>query len=163
MQSFSYEIVEIPAYRGIGLKWEGPYTEGSTLKELITSMSDRVGELDHAINPKMQLGLSYHLRPDGFVHYSVYEVSEEQQLPEGMVEINVPQMTYLTTHHRKDQIIGQTYDEIYQWLKENDYEPLRESDVEYYDRLPIKHERYPHDRDVNHPHFDIFIPISKKI
>ena len=162
MQNFNYEIVEIPAYRGIGLKWEGSYTEVSTLKELITSMSARVGELDHAINPKMQLGLSYHHRPDGFVHYSVYEVSEEQQLPEGMVEINVPQMTYLTTHHRKDQIIGQTYNEIYQWLNENHYEPFRESDVEYYDRLPIKHERYPHDRDVNHPHFDILIPISKK-
>ncbi|WP_252503862.1 GyrI-like domain-containing protein [Sporosarcina sp. Marseille-Q4943] len=162
MQNFHYEIVEIPAYRGIGLMWDGPYTEVSTLKKLISSMSGRVGELDYAINPKVQLGLSYHLRPDGFVHYSVYEVSGEQQLLEGMVEINVPEMTYLMVHHKKDQNIGQTYDKVYQWLKESEYEPFMEPNVEYYDALPIKHERYPHDRDFNNPHFDILIPISKR-
>ncbi|MCM3742572.1 GyrI-like domain-containing protein [Sporosarcina luteola] len=162
MKNFDYEIVEIPAYRGIGLKWEGPYTEVNTLKELIATMSIRVGELDYAVNPKVQLGLSYHLRPDGFVHYSIYEVSEEQPLLNGMVELNVPAMTYLSTHHKKDQDIGQTYDNIFQCLKESDYEPFREPDVEYFDRLPIKHERYPHDRDVNNPHFDILIPISKR-
>ncbi|MDN4607832.1 GyrI-like domain-containing protein [Sporosarcina highlanderae] len=163
MQDFQYKIVNIPAYRAIGLKWDGPYTEVSTLKEIIFSMSSRVNELEHAVNPKVQQGLSYHLRPDGFVHYSVYEVSEEQQIPEGMREIHVPEMTYLMIHHQKEQNIGQTYDNIFYWLKESDYEPLREPDVEYFDRLPIKHERYPHDRDVNHPHFDILIPISKKL
>lgn len=162
MQNYRYEIVEIPGYRGMGLKWDGPYTEVSTLKELITSMSNRVGELDYAINPNVQLGLSYHLRHDGFVHYSVYEVSEEQQLPEDMVQINIPEMTYLMVHHEKDQDIGQTYDMIFQWLTESEYELYQEPDVEYYDRLPIKHERYPVDRDVDHPHFDILIPITKR-
>lgn len=162
MQNVHYEILEIPAYRGIGLKWDGPYTEVSTLKELITSMSNRVGELDHATNPKVQLGLSYHLRPDGFVHYSVYEVSEEQQVPDGMIEIQVPAMTYLTTHHEKGQNIGQTYHNIFQWLEESDYEPFNEPNVEYYDSLPIKHERYPDDREDNDPHFDILIPIRKR-
>lgn len=28
---------------------------------------------------------------------------------------------------------------------------------------PIKHEHYPVDRDPNDPHFDIYIPIVKKI
>ncbi|MCG7342566.1 GyrI-like domain-containing protein [Sporosarcina sp. ACRSL] len=162
MKNFRYEIVEIPAYRAIGLKWDGPYSEVSTLKNIIMGMSNRVEELEYAINPKMQLGLSYHLRPDGFVHYSVYEVSEEQQLPEGMIEINVPKMTYVMIHHEKDQNIGQSYDNIFQWLQESDYELYREPNVEYYDRLPIKHERYPYDRDVNKPHFDILIPISKR-
>lgn len=162
MENFRYEIVEIPAYRGMGLKWDGPYTEISTLKELITTMSSRVGELEYAINPKVLLGLSYHLRPGGFVHYSVYVVSDEQQLPKGMVEIYVPEMTCLMIHHKKDHNIGQTYDEIFQWLQESDYEPFREPNLEYYDRLPIKHERYPIDRDFNNPHFDIIIPISKR-
>ncbi|MBD1383110.1 GyrI-like domain-containing protein [Metabacillus arenae] len=163
MHNFHYEIVKIPAYRGIGLKWDGPYTEISTLKKLINSMSSRVGELDYAINSEVQLGLSYHLRPDGFVLYSVYEVGEEQQVPDGMVEINVPEMSYLITHHKKGQDIGQTYKNIFQWLKESEYAPCLEPDVEYYDDLPIKHERYPNDRDLNDPHFDILIPIFKKI
>ncbi|MGM0877803.1 MAG: GyrI-like domain-containing protein [Bacillota bacterium] len=161
MQNFHYEIVEIPAYRGIGL-WDGPYTEISTLKNLINSMSSRVGELDQAVNPNVQLGLSYHLMPDGFVHYSVYEVSEEHLLPDGMVEINVPKMTYLMTYHKKGQDIGQTYGKIFQWLKNSDYDPYIEPDVQYYDDLPIKHERYPNDRDFNNPHFDILIPIIKR-
>ncbi|MCM3638145.1 GyrI-like domain-containing protein [Sporosarcina luteola] len=162
MKNFRYEIVKIPAYRGVGLKWDGPYTEITILKELIANMSSRVHELDHTINPKVQLGLSYHLRPDGFVHYSVYEVGEEQELPEGMMEINVPEMTYLMTHHTREQDIGQTYGKILEWLKISDYEPYIEPNVDYYDDLPIKHERYPSDRDVNNPHFDIYIPIQRK-
>lgn len=162
MQTFHYEIVKIPEYRGIGLKWDGPYTEISTLKKMINTMSSRVGEFDHAVNPKVQLGLSYHLRPDGFTHYSVYEVSEEQQLPDGMIEINVPGMTYFMTHHKKGQEIGQTYERILHWLKKSDYEPYIEQGLEYYDDLPIKHERYPIDRDFMNPHFDILIPIFKR-
>ncbi|WP_231597656.1 GyrI-like domain-containing protein [Bacillus sp. SA1-12] len=162
MQNFEYDIIELPAYRGIGLKWSGSYTEIGSLKKLITSMSTRVGELDHAIHPEVQLGLSYHLRPDGFVHYSVYEVSEAQQLPDGMAEIYIPKMTYLMTHHKRDQNIGQTYEKIEQWMKRSDYESFVEADVKYYDNLPIKHERYPKDRDSTKPHFDIYIPIIKR-
>lgn len=158
----NYKIVKMPAYRGVGLKWDGPYTEISTLKTLINTVKTRVGELDHAVNPEVQLGLSYHLRPDGFLHYSIYEVLEEQQLPEGMIEINVPEMTYLMTHHKKGEDVGQTYLKVFQWLKKNNYEPYVEPGVKYYDDLPIKHERYPKDQDTNDPHFDILIPVFKK-
>lgn len=44
--------------------------------------------------------MSYHLLPDGFVYYSAYEVQGEQPLIEGMVEVNVPEMTYLVTKHK---------------------------------------------------------------
>lgn len=162
MQNFRYEIVKIPAYRGIGLKWEGSFKEISNLKKIIHIMSDRLGELEQVVNPDLQLGLSYHLRPDGFVHYSVYEVSVQQQIPEGMVEINVPEMTYLMTHHRKGESIDRTYMDISQWIKESDYEPYAEPGIEYYDNLPIKHERYPDNRDLQDPHFDILIPVVKR-
>ncbi|WP_141433962.1 GyrI-like domain-containing protein [Bacillus sp. 03113] len=162
MEEFQYEIVKLPAYRGIGLKWDGSYAEISTLKKLIIRMSSRVGELDHAVNQEVQLGLSYHRRNDGFVHYSVYEVSDMQQVPDGMVEIHVPEMTYLKTHHKKGKDIGQTYKKILQWLKESDYVPYVDRNEVYYDDLAIKHERYPVDRDLNDPHFDILIPIDRK-
>ncbi|MGR3764304.1 GyrI-like domain-containing protein [Rossellomorea sp. NS-SX7] len=158
-----YEIVELPAYRAIGLKWEGAYTEIPALRELIQEMNARAGELEHAVNTDIQLGLSYHLRPDGFVHYSVYEVGAKQQIPDGMREIVVKPMTYFRIHHHKGGDIGHTYAKIYQWMKENgEYTPLFESEAVYYDDLPIKHERYPDDRDLNDPHFDIYIPIKKK-
>ncbi|KGX90182.1 GyrI-like domain-containing protein [Pontibacillus marinus] len=155
-------IVTIPAYRVIGQKWEGPYSEVPKLKNVIASVSERVGELEYAVNPKLQLGLSYNLRQDGFVHYSGYEVTDDQPIPEGMLEFQVPEMTYLITEHEKGQNIGQSYEEIYQWIKENGYVPFQEKDEEYYDKLPIKHERYPADRDLDDPHFDILIPISKQ-
>jgi predicted transcriptional regulator YdeE len=159
LENFEIKIVELPAYKGIGLKWEGSYIEVGDLKSVINTMSSRVGELEHAVNPDLQLGLSYHLRPDGFVHYSVYEVGEEQQLPEGMIEIQIPKMTYLKVYHQKGQNIGQTYGEIFRWMKHSDYDTYREPGVEYYDVLPIKHERYPKDRDIKDPHFEIYIPV----
>lgn len=155
-------IVTIPAYRVIGMKWEGPYSENHKLKNVIASVSERVGELEYAVNPKLQLGLSYHLREDGFVHYSGYEVTDDQTVPEGMIEFQVPEMTYLITEHEKGQNIEQSYENIYQWIQENGYVPFQEDDVRYFDKLPIKHERYPVDRDLEDPYFDILIPITKQ-
>lgn len=156
------EIIKLPPYRGIGLRWEGPYKEVSELKKLIYTMTDRINELPHALKQEIQLGLSYHLRPDGFVHYSVYEVEEQQQVPDGMVEINVPSHTYLRTFHQKGANIGQTYEKLYRWILESDYIPFEDPSLTYYDVLPIKHERYPLDRDLNDPHFEVLIPIQKR-
>jgi predicted transcriptional regulator YdeE len=161
MEELNFEIIELPAYRAIGLKWDGSYTEIPDLKEIIHNMQDRVKELEHAVTPDLQLGLSYHLRPDGFVHYSVYEVSSEQEIPEGMEEVLVPRMRYFRTHHPKGRDIGLTYMKIQQWMKENSkYRPYVESETQYFDDLPIKHELYPRDRDLSDPHFEILIPVT---
>ncbi|SDJ78414.1 GyrI-like domain-containing protein [Sediminibacillus albus] len=158
MRSFDYQIVQAPAYRAIGLKWEGPYTEITELKQMINRMSLRVSELRYAVEPDIQLGLSYHTRLDGFVHFSLYQVSEEQKLPDGMIEVYVPSMTYLKTQHRKGQDISRTYQE----LEASEYQTYTEDGGEYFDNLPIKHERYPAERDAQDPHFEILIPVIKK-
>ncbi|MGM0863238.1 MAG: GyrI-like domain-containing protein [Bacillota bacterium] len=162
MEKFEFEIVEIPSYKAVGLKWEGSYNEIPELKRIIHHMSQRVNELVGALHPQIQLGLSFHVRPDGFLHYSAYEVCEDQAIPKDMEEITIPAMSYLITHHKKGDDIGHTYHRIYQWFKESEYQPYREPNVEYFDDLPIKHERYPSDRDLKDPHFDILIPVLKK-
>ncbi|KPB06334.1 GyrI-like domain-containing protein [Bacillus sp. CHD6a] len=162
MKTLVGEIVTIPSYRAMGLKWEGSYAEVPTLKELIIQMSNRVNELSYIKNPETQLGLSYHLRPDGFIHYSGFEVGEKQELLPGMVEVTVPEMSYFKVAHPKGKDIGATYTKIYQWFKECDYQPLKEKGINYFDDLPIKHERYPVDRDLEDPHFEILIPIELK-
>lgn len=163
MEKLQYELVTLPAYKAIGVKWEGPYTKVSSLKNVILQMSDRVDELPTAVEPEVQLGLSYHLRPDGFVHYSVFRVQEQQEVPEGMIDIYVKEMTYLKVLHERGQDIGHTYTKIYQWFKQNDYIPFREPGVDYFDDLPIKHERYPVNRDLDDPHFEILIPVLKTV
>ncbi|MCA1053759.1 GyrI-like domain-containing protein [Rossellomorea aquimaris] len=161
MVSLDYEIVTLPSYRAIGMKWEGSYSEVSVLKEMIQCMCERSRGLEYKLQPQTQLGLSYHLRQDGFVHYSVFEVSGEEIVPEDMVEINIPSMSYLKVHHPKGEDIGATYSKIYQWMKENEmYTTDVEEGITYFDDLPIKHERYPLDRDLKAPHFDILIPIK---
>ncbi|MFG6149732.1 GyrI-like domain-containing protein [Halobacillus sp. B23F22_1] len=160
--SESRKIIEIPAYRAVGMKWDGAYSEISSLKQMIQTMSERVQDIPQALNPHLQLGLSYHLRPDGFIHYSVYEVEREAEIPEGMIEFNMPRQTYVKVHHHKGKDIGLTYAHIREWFKTSPYVPYREKGVTYFDELPIKHEHYPKDRDINDPHFHILIPIVKK-
>lgn len=160
----SYEIKTLPAYRAIGLKWEGIFSEiVPSLKNVIQQIRDRVDELENVANPTIQLGLSYHVIENGFAHYAVYEVSENQKIPDGMIEIRVPELTYVKTTHNKGEDIQTTYTNLHQWLFTSDYTAFREADVNYYDPyMPIKHEYCYVDSDPNDPHFDIYIPIVKK-
>jgi predicted transcriptional regulator YdeE len=158
----NYKIITLPAFRAIGMKWDGSWQVINQLKELIQTVSDRVEELKEVDNPNEQLGLSYHTRPDGFVHYSCFEVSETQTIPFGMLEVKVPELTYLITDHHKGEAIGKTYQNILEWLEKSKYKPYKEPNTNYYDSLPIKFEKYPVDRDLNNPHFKILIPITKK-
>ncbi|RFB12699.1 AraC family transcriptional regulator [Bacillus sp. HNG] len=160
----SYEIITLPGYRAVGLKWEGTFSEiVPNLKNVIRQMEERANELDDKLNPHVQLGLSYHVIENGFVHYAVYEVSDSQDIPDGMIEIKVPQLTYVKTTHHKGEDIQKTYTDLHEWLFDSDYTAFREPGVVYYDPyMPIKHEHYPLDRDPSDPHFDIFIPIVKK-
>lgn len=160
MNNFVYEIKQLPAFRAMGLKCDVPFTEIETITDVIQSSIRRVDEFEYAVNKDVRLGLSYHLRPDGFVYYSAYEVSDEQQVLEDMVEINVPEMTYLVTKHTGGSI-EETYGRIMDWINGSDYIPFKEQGVKYYDELPIKHEIHPSDSVTSDPHFDILIPIEK--
>ncbi|MRG86762.1 GyrI-like domain-containing protein [Salinibacillus xinjiangensis] len=160
----SYEIVTLPAYRAVGLKWEGTFSEiVPNLKNVIKQMQARAHELKHKLNPNILLGLSYHIIEDGFVHYSVYEVSKEQEIPDGMIEIHVPEWTYVKTTHNQGEDIAKTYTDLHKWLFDSDYTAYREAGVDYYDPyMPIKHEHYQVGYNSDDPQFDIFIPIVKK-
>ncbi|CAG9622557.1 GyrI-like domain-containing protein [Sutcliffiella rhizosphaerae] len=163
MKTKPYEIVKRSSYRAIGLKWEGPWSEIGQLKQTIQKMSERTDELQHVINPTLQLGLSYHTRPDGFAHYSMFEVTNEQEIPVGMMELYIPEFTYFVTNHQKGEDIGETYYKISRWIMDSEYMTYRETQVRYFeDILPIKHEKYPLDRDLQDPHFEIWIPITQK-
>jgi len=159
-----YEIVTVPTFRAIGLKWEGTFSEIiPNLKNVIQQMEDRADELEDKLNPNIQLGLSYHVIENGFRHYSMYEVSDKQKIPNGMIEIHVPEWMYVKTIHHKGEDVAETYTNLHQWLVNSDYTAFRVEGVDYYDPyMPIKHEYYPVDRDPNDPHFDIYLPIVNK-
>lgn len=159
----TFHIRTLPGYLLIGLKWEGPYTQVNELKHTIKNMHKRSTELKDIIDSQKKLGLSYHTRPDGFVHYSGFQVKENTEIPLGMIDIYIPELTYLITLHQAGDDIGKTYMKIYHWLKDCAYIPYTEPNIEYYDDLPIKHEVYPVHQDLDQPHFNIMIPITRQI
>lgn len=64
-------------------------------------------------------------------------------------------MTYLVAKYNGESIEG-TYENIMKWIKESDYTPFKEEGVDYYDELPIKHEKYLN----GESDFEILIPIK---
>lgn len=50
-----WRIVTRPAYRAVGMKWEGTFQEVPELKKVIHQMRQRVDELEHAVNRDVQL------------------------------------------------------------------------------------------------------------
>lgn len=163
MNHFDYEIKEIPACRAMGIKCDVSFDEIETIKNVIQTLESRVHELPYAINKEIRWGLSYHLRPDGFTYYSVYEVTDQQQLPDNMVEVNIPKMTYLTTKYEGGSI-EEIYIKMKNWVDESqeEYKLFTEVDVTYYDELPIKFEKHTQYSDPNQLHFEVFIPLVKR-
>ena len=48
----SYQIITLPAYRAVGLKWEGTFSEiVPHLKNIIQQVQDRADELENRVNP----------------------------------------------------------------------------------------------------------------
>ena len=80
-----------------------------------------------------------------------------------MVEIWVPEWTYVMTAHPKGEDVQQTYTDLHQWLFDSEYTALREAGVDYSDPyMPIKHEYYPADQDPDDPHFEVYVPVVRK-
>ncbi len=165
MNPYEIQIVEKPAYHAVGMKWKGTFQEAGEggVRKTINLMKGRMDEILQITHPDILLGLSYHDIPGGFSHYSVFEVSKVNQIPEGMISKTVPSFTYLRVKHHSKQSINQTYRNIAAWLKNSDYVSYRDPNIIYYDDfLPIKHEAYNLENiDSNDHEYDIMIPVVK--
>lgn len=80
--------------------------------------------MEGKVHPDVQLGLSYNVIDNGFVHYGIYEVGEEQEVPKGMIEIREPEWTYVMTTHSKGEGVEKTYTDLHQWLFDSEYTAL---------------------------------------
>lgn len=154
------KIVKKKAYRAVGLKWSGSWSEITELQDVIKRVRERSREIIHVAEQGVQLALSYHTRPDGFILFSGYEVSAEQEIPAGMTEFFVPELTYVVTTHIGGNIT-ETYKTIARWIKDNGFTPYKEPNITYFDLLPIKHEKYLFEGGKQHPHYEIWIPIER--
>src|SRR6185437_8153907 len=105
------------AFQAVGLKWEGTFAEAGAgqIRLVHADMQKRLGEIPYVLNKETLLGLSYHATPngDGFTHYAVVEVEKTASIPSGMMNIEIPTLTYATTQHYREQSIEQSYSNVY--------------------------------------------------
>ncbi|GAF15079.1 hypothetical protein JCM19046_4645 [Bacillus sp. JCM 19046] len=158
----SYEILSMPGYRAMGIKTEVMYDDNiSGLEEGMHSIKERVKEFDYIQDATTHLALSYHLHPNGFVHYSVFKVYPEQPLLKGMVDMLVPALTYMKATLSVNDNVYEVYQSLENYLLKSAYKPYTDARTTYYDTLPIKHEHYP--LQAEYQQYEIWIPVQKRV
>lgn len=152
-------ITTKPAFQAVGLKWEGTFAEAGAggIRAVHKELQERLAEIPHALHKETMLGLSYHANPnaDGFIHYAVVEVERVVDIPEGMVVISVPELTYATCHHAKQHNIEQSYNNIYNWIREQGYKDAAPEGLTHFEKYPMNQDPY-----AENPEFVIMIPVE---
>lgn len=157
-QEHEASVVAKPAFRAVGLRWEGTFAEAGAggIRAIHQQLQKRFREIPHIIDPERFFGLSYHARPDsaGFTHYAVVEVSEAAEIPDGMTEIQVPDCTYAKCEHRKGQSIDRSYSGIYAWMEQQGLSGSG-GDLTHFEVYPMAGDPYD-----NNLEFTIMIPVA---
>src|SRR5690606_835413 len=87
----------------------------------INEFRARMHEVDHVVNPETLIGYSQDHDEVGFTHYICLEVTEAEQVPEGMVTFEIPNKLYAVCAHEKGQDVSRTYDNIVNWYESEGY------------------------------------------
>lgn len=155
-------IVTKQAFSAIGLRWEGTFAEAGAgdIRAIHEKLLQRRVEIRGIVDPGNFYGLSYHAYPggDGFVHYAVFEVADpgEEQIPEGMVKVQVQAMKYVKYEHRAEENISESYSSIYAWIEQQGLktQPQEEKELTHFEIYPSDQDPYS-----SHPKFTIMIPV----
>lgn len=152
-----YVLVTKASFHAVGLKWAGTFAEAGAggIRIVQTDLQNRLKEINHILHPETLLGLSYHVTEGGFTHYAVVEVEKVEDIPEGMITIHIPTLTYAKCEHKKGQNIDATYTNIFNWIENTGYK-LNKSDVTHFEEYPMHQDPYSKD-----PEFTVMIPIVK--
>ncbi|MFC4598262.1 GyrI-like domain-containing protein [Cohnella hongkongensis] len=152
-------VVTKEGYRAIGLKWEGTFAEAGAgeIRRVHEKLRKRLDEIPRPASLSYFYGLSYHANPDsaGFVHYAVVETKDDTGfVPEGMVAIEVPTLSYAKCEHVKGRNIDKSYRNVYEWIERQGHALFR-GDLTHCEIYSLS--RDPYDPD---PEFTIMIPID---
>ncbi|WP_182914256.1 GyrI-like domain-containing protein [Paenibacillus sp. 1011MAR3C5] len=147
------KVVEQEAFTVVGMAWNSQCDEGD-----IPAMWQRFIPREHEIEGKQQPAVSYGIciptDTEAFTYVAGFEANGEQ-LPEGMIKVNVPAQRYAVfTHKGRTEGMGETYELIYgKWLSLQGLKVVKGIDYERYD------ERF-HGPESERSEVDIYIPIE---
>lgn len=156
-------IIQKESFKVVGISLETllkDEREQRNIPKLHQEFQKRITEIKHRVNAD-HLGIfvdppNYDYRTDKFKWIAGVEVSSFNDIPEGMESITIPANTYACTTYRgtRDQAYL-TYDFLYQWVEESEYELADTYGIEQYPKeedheetvhimelmLPIKEKR----------------------
>lgn len=146
-------VVKKKAIRVVGMEWNNRSSEGG-IPQLWERFIPREDEIQGKLEPAVSYGLCIPSSDGDFTYVAGFESSEEK-VPQGMIEIIVPEQQYaIFTHTGKTSLISETFELIYsKWLPLNNLQPVKGIDFELYDERFI-------DPDHDDTQVDIYVPIA---
>lgn len=155
-------IIQKESFKVVGISLETllkDEREQRNIPKLHQEFQKRITEINHRTNAD-HMGIfvdppNYDYRTDKFKWIAGVEVSSFSEIPEGMESITIPANTYACTTYRgtMDQAYL-TYDFLYKWVEESEYELADTYGIE----------QYPQEKgeDETVHIMDLMFPIKKK-
>ncbi|MCG7343496.1 GyrI-like domain-containing protein [Sporosarcina sp. ACRSL] len=133
--------------------------EKGFVRDMHNTIKDRMSELESRTGNGVYL-IQIYPTDEAFTPDLPYEnivgvgVSNDQHIPEGMMEYTIPAGRYAHfLHQGPESNIHQTYDGITEWLRNQYCDPSREIDIEYWD------DRYKGESEDSE--IDLYVPLRK--
>ena len=147
-------------FRAVGLRYYGDDSDVVKMApKLWEQFNKRMSEVEDAV-PGCAYGLMCTdidpVSMEKWDYMACIEVKSFKDIPEEMVEVEVPEQTYAVfTHKGKLDKLRQTYNYIYsEWLPQSNYEHVGKFDFELYD--------YRFMMDSDESEFEIYISVKPK-
>ena len=151
------KIITKDTFKVIGLRYYGE-NQNREITKLWDSFLPIMNRIKNRIHPSTSYGVCYPEEDPtkkDFEYIAAVEVSDINDIPEGMAERTIPRQTYAVfTHKGALDNLTETYQAIYAvWQPKSGYELIKAPDFEFYD------ERFkPNDPD--HSEVDLYIPVK---
>ncbi|MGC9358020.1 MAG: GyrI-like domain-containing protein [Anaerolineae bacterium] len=149
------KIVQKEAFTVVGPKLRCKVGETGDIPQLWGQLMGRMGEIEHLIQDGNSYGVmvNFDEETEAYDYLAGFGVSEVENVPEGMVSLEIPAQTYAVFTCTMPTI-GETYNAIYgEWLPQSGYEHAPTPEFEL----------YPMSFDPENPEseFQIYIPVTK--
>jgi AraC family transcriptional regulator len=129
------QIVSKEAFKVVGLYYRGK-NENSEIPQMWGTFMSRAGEVKHMVQfPNAAYGVCDNMDHETgeFDYVAAFEVSQVEDVPEGMVGLEIPGGTYAVFTCTLPTL-GETFDHVYQvWLPKSGYQRACGPEFELYD------------------------------
>lgn len=152
-------ILTKDSFQVVGIGWTGPYTLSREIPKLWEQFVKRIHEIPHQVKPGSFV-CPCHDRVTDFTCYIAVEVSEAENVPDGMLALTVPTQRYAVfTHRGSIRNVPATYQRAWKWIEKMGYRKDHSTlGLEVYDH---RYTTVTHSLDAPDNMFDIYIPIKR--